>query len=216
MKSILKFSLLTILLFTFSCEIEQVDENSLNNILKATDVKGDDDSCETAFGYFKENCFLNYDFNRWGWTIGPLKDSSFNTYDIYSGAGKCNIGKGTLVGTLSVSYVDGTVSVSYDMFEGYGLTETHLYVGNDMFPQKPNGQYTVAPGQYGNQNSFDIPVGSDSYDLDGIEGDIYVIAHAVVCEVEVPEECKVQAGPLKAEDKVCLDENGQVTHICCL
>lgn len=67
---------------------------------------------ETAFAYGGEQlatCFLDLDFNsdsksdfnRWGWTNGPLAAGSYS-FDIYAGAGQCDLTKGTLVGTLNV------------------------------------------------------------------------------------------------------------------
>ena len=124
--------------------------------------------CETAFARSEngENCFLDAGFNRWGWTLGPLNEGNYS-YEVYAGAGQCDIAKGELVGTVDVNYVDGEVEVVYNIDEGYELKETHTYAGSAMFPTK-NGTDTVAPGQY--------TIGED------LMGDIYVIAHAVVCK----------------------------------
>lgn len=43
-----------------------------------------------------------------------------------------------------------------------------------------NGHFTVAPGQFPYQNQLDNAT-SDSYNLSGITGEIYIIAHGVVC-----------------------------------
>jgi len=127
--------------------------------------------CETAFarGDDGATCFIDleeYNFNRWGWTIGPLSEGEY-TYDIYAGAGQCDIEKGTLVGTVDVSYTDGDVDITYNIDPQYDVEETHSYAGNNIVPTKKNGQPTVAPGQY--------TIGEN------LEGEIYVIAHAVVC-----------------------------------
>ncbi|MBT8270645.1 MAG: hypothetical protein KJO25_01235, partial [Bacteroidia bacterium] len=142
---------------------------------------------------------------RWGWTLGPLSEGYVGDFDIYAGAGKCDIGKGMLVGTLEVDYTDGTLTVEYKANPGYGWFETHLYVGSEPIPSHPkNGKPTVAPGQYGNQNEISEGASTDSYVIDGLSGDIYIIAHAVVCEFE---ECEVDPGTLKAAaDKVCLKD----------
>ncbi|MGX1930484.1 hypothetical protein [Flagellimonas sp. 2504JD4-2] len=126
------------------------------------------EGCETAFarGNDGNTCFLDEGFSRWGWTIGPLSEGTSATYEIYSGAGQCDISKGELVGTVDVSYAVGDVEVTYNFFDGVVVSETHTYAGNDMFPTK-NGDPTVAPGQYSIE--------------DNLSGDIYVIAHAVVC-----------------------------------
>lgn len=128
-------------------------------------------SCETAFarGDNGETCFIGEGFNRWGWSIGPLTDGTTESYDIYAGAGKCDISKGELVGTVDVSYIGGEVSVTYNIDDSYTVSETHTYAGSTMFPMD-NGTPTVAPGQY--------------YIEENLTGDIYVIAHAVVCKDE--------------------------------
>ena len=124
--------------------------------------------CETAFarGDNGDTCFIGNGFNRWGWTIGPLAEGDYS-YEIYAGAGQCDIDKGALAGTVDVSYSGGEVSVTYNIDPAYSVEETHTYAGNDMFPVGNNGKATVAPGQY--------TVGTN------LSGEIYVIAHAVVC-----------------------------------
>ena len=126
--------------------------------------------CETA--YAKGNtaddhaCFSEGGFNNWGWNIGPISEGSY-TYDVYAAAGQCNINNGTLVGIVTIDYNDGNASATYDLEEGYEIQEEHFYAGSTPYPVKNNGNYTVAPGQY--------------YVEDPLSGDIYVIAHAVVC-----------------------------------
>lgn len=124
--------------------------------------------CETAFarGTDGATCFIDNGFSRWGWSIGPLAEGDYS-YDVYAGAGQCDINKGELVGTVDVSYSGGNVDVTYNIDSAYEVTETHTYAGTAMYPTK-KGEPTVAPGQY-----------SITEDL---SGEIYVIAHAVVCK----------------------------------
>ncbi|WP_298506689.1 hypothetical protein [uncultured Maribacter sp.] len=128
-------------------------------------------SCETAFarGTDGNTCFSDtpQGFNRWGWTIGPLNEGDY-TYDIWAAAGQCDTSKGELVGTVDVSYNAGDVSVTYNIDPYYTVKETHTYAGNGMFPLNKKGKATVAPGQYSIEENLD--------------GEIYVIAHAVVCK----------------------------------
>ncbi|MCX2719816.1 hypothetical protein [Lentiprolixibacter aurantiacus] len=130
----------------------------------------EDIECETAFARSDDGatCFSDTPeaFDRWGWTIGPLSEGDY-TYEIYSGAGQCDISKGELVGTVDVSYMNGNVSFTYNIDSQYNVEETHSYAGNAMFPTNKKGNPTVAPGQYTIQED--------------LEGEIYVIAHAVVC-----------------------------------
>ena len=156
---------------TFTCENDDDDDQG---------------SCETAFAY-GNTCFLSIDlnndgrgdFNRWGWSIGPLSEGT-TTHDIYAGAGQCDTNKGTFVGTLTLTYEGGNLKASYQMISGFTMSETHLYAGNDLLAKDVKGDYTVAPGQYGNLHELSAST-SDSYTLSGLSGDIYVVAHAVVC-----------------------------------
>lgn len=144
--------------------------------LDQTEVDSDYSTC------FNEEIIENVSFNNWGWTNGPLSDPSGELiYDIYAGAGQCDLDKGTRVGELIVNYANGTLTVTYRMIgETYTLTETHLYAGNDPYPvNRGSGNYTVAPGHYGNQNTHDN-VTEYTYVVDGLSGDIYFIAQAVV------------------------------------
>ncbi|WP_411895232.1 hypothetical protein [Winogradskyella sp. A2] len=202
MKNLTTLFICLALVFSFSCETEPVEleGQQLNSTANESNTSADDDdeaeddessdeddeaSCETLFAIGGEDastCFLDDGFNRWGWTIGPLSGGEY-TFDLYSGAGQCDTDKGTLVGSLSVSYDEalGTVDVDFDMLEGFVLNETHLYVGELPYPIGNNGNATVAPGQYPHQNELD-DASSDSYSLSDISGEIFIIAHGVVCE----------------------------------
>lgn len=188
---------------------ESVQYKSANNLQGVTLIENDGQTImlgdETAFAVktisnngpkivdndystcFDEEIIPNVSFNRWGWTNGPISENSGeHTFDIYAGAGQCDLTKGTLVGQLTANYSNGTLTVTYTMTETsafnntpYTLTETHLYVGSDPYPQLPNSNYTVAPGQYGNQNTHDN-VTEYTYEIDGLSGNIYFVAHAVV------------------------------------
>jgi hypothetical protein len=139
--------------------------------------------CETAFAYGGDDavCFLDTDVidtSRWGWFNGPLAAGSYS-FDLYAGAGQCDLSKGTLVGQVSVDFDGATAQVSYSMGSGFTLDETHLYVGAEPLPRK-NGEYTVAPGQYGNVHTL-TAASSDSFTVSGLSGSVYVVAHAVAC-----------------------------------
>ncbi len=117
------------------------------------------------------------DFNRWGWTNGPLGIGTY-TANLYAGAGQSDITKGTLVGTVTIDYSGSSATVTYAMRSGFYLTGTHLYVGNAILPTN-NGSYTVAPGELGVQHGLSY-ASSDSYIVTGLSGTIYVAAHADV------------------------------------
>jgi hypothetical protein len=142
--------------------------------------------CETAFAYGNSyaTCFIGSPWittGRWGWTNGTLSTGDYTFY-IYAGAGQCDLTKGTLVGTLDVEYDGSTAVVTYNMNTGYTMEETHLYVGNEPLPKDVNGNYTVAPGQYPYIHESLGGATSDTYTVTGLSGDIYVVAHAVVCD----------------------------------
>ena len=151
---------------------------------------GDPDpgTCETAFAFDPNGaCFLdidedgdgNGDFNRWGWSIGALGEGSYS-YTLYAGAGQCDLSKGTAVGTVGITYSGGDVIVTYSADSGFGIEETHVYVGGEILPRNNQGEFTVAPGRYGNIHDDLNRTSSDTYVLTA-SGNIYVVAHAVVC-----------------------------------
>lgn len=138
---------------------------------------------ETAFARFASAaaCFIGSPYietNRWGWTNGPLAAGTY-AMDIYAAAGRCDLSKGTRVGTLTVAYNGSTATVTFTMLSGYVMDETHLYVGSEPLARDVNSEYTVAPGQYPVRHDLTRAT-SDSYTVSGLSGPIYVVAHAVV------------------------------------
>jgi len=107
------------------------------------------------------------------------------TFDIYAAAGQCDLTAGTLVGTLLVDYspVAGYAWVTFYMNPPYTMDENHLYVGNEILPRDANGEYTVAPGQYPYIHEDLDGATTDTYMI-WVSGNIYVVAHAVVCGFE--------------------------------
>ncbi|MEN9791508.1 MAG: hypothetical protein RLZZ63_1166, partial [Gemmatimonadota bacterium] len=104
---------------------------------------------------------------RWGWTIN-FGTPGAKTYDVYVGAGQNDLSKGTLVGTVTITYTGSAVNAVYNLLPGYSVLEQHLYAGSLMAPQVVNGKktsYTVAPGRY-------------TVNVSG--GSIWVIAHSVI------------------------------------
>lgn len=154
-------------------------------------------SCETAFAYAggtnaidgdSTNSFLDIDengdgygdFNRWGWSNGAIAAGTYY-WDIFAGAGRSDITKGTFVGILTVEYDGSTATVFFDVDAPYYMDENHLYVGNEILARDVNGDFTVAPGQYPTIHNELNGATSDSYIIEGLSGDIYVVAHATVC-----------------------------------
>ncbi|RLD65281.1 MAG: hypothetical protein DRI95_09070 [Bacteroidetes bacterium] len=134
--------------------------------------------CETAYAYGEDyaTCFLNIpgvNSNNWGWSNGPLDEGTYS-WPIYAGAGQCNIDHGTWVGTLDVDYSGGTCTVTYNIDSEFTLEETHLFVGDEYLPRNKKNKFTTAPGQFPYS-------GESSFTIDGLSGEIYVVAHSVVC-----------------------------------
>jgi hypothetical protein len=109
------------------------------------------------------DCFIP-DFSQWGWT-NKINAGTY-TWPLWAGAAGCDTSKGTLVGTVTVTYSGSTgpVGVTYDIFQGFLLGDTHVYSGCTKYP-KIGPKFTVAPGQYTNT---------------GCATNAWVIVHALV------------------------------------
>ncbi|WP_242206540.1 T9SS type A sorting domain-containing protein, partial [Aestuariivivens insulae] len=170
--------------------------------------------CETAFGVdtYIENdlvyvndgpegvssCFRNDGFKRWGW-VNKITEFGEHEFDLYAGAGRCDISKGAYAGTVTLNYENnGMVTVTYEMAQGYVLSEAHVYVGCDPYPKTNNGEYTVAPGQY-SFNAGDLGYVQTTFSTPPISasGDFYFIAHAVVCATDIPPGLYLPASPME-------------------
>jgi hypothetical protein len=140
-------------------------------------------TCETGYahgGIYAKN-FEEYDINSWGWSNGPLPPGNYE-WGIYAGAGGGEPADGTLVGTLTVDYNGTTAIVTYNMDAGFTMDATHLWVGTEPLPIKKNGDYTAAPGKYTEGHDLDDAT-TDSYTVTNLNGEIFVVAHTVVCGV---------------------------------
>lgn len=130
--------------------------------------------CETAFGYGNISLIdLNLTNSRWGWAINVKETGTFSA-PIYAAAGRNIISNGYYVGDLIYTFDGKNVSVTYNMFDDYKLSETHLYLSN-VLPSN------IAPGQYGNSHENLNNATSDTYTLPMYSSNFYIIAHAVVC-----------------------------------
>lgn len=136
---------------------------------------------ETAFAYNASTAttFTSLGFNgRWGWTNGPLSAGT-HTFTLYAGAGNNDLSKGVNVGTVTMVYNGTTATVTYQTVSLYKLEEVHLYVGSQVLPVK-NGDYTIAPGQYPNVADDLGSVGSHTFTVGNLSGQVYLTAHATV------------------------------------
>uniref|UniRef100_UPI0024940E6A T9SS type A sorting domain-containing protein n=1 Tax=Seonamhaeicola maritimus TaxID=2591822 RepID=UPI0024940E6A len=173
--------------YTYSYMAEDDCENKANLTLTVTQEFDRYENCETMFAKARggddgeATCFIP-EFSRWGWTNFVSQGTS--TMDLYAGAAHCDTSKGAHVGTATVNYSGGNMTVTYSLTGNYVMSEAHVYVGCERYPATKKGSSTVAPGQY----NFN-PGGSLDYlneytvNISGLSGDdMYVIIHGVVCE----------------------------------
>jgi hypothetical protein len=147
-----------------------------------------------AFNGQQSGCFINFNEfvdneKRWGWTNGPYATGAYEL-PIYAGAGQCDIGKGILVGTLSVVYTGSTATITYTLKGNnpstglaYSLKEVQLYIDNEPFPRigsgSESGAFTIAPGKYPHK-AESLSGNTHSFTIKDLSGELYIIAHAVV------------------------------------
>jgi hypothetical protein len=167
------------------------------------------ENCETMFARYDINsrCFLEDGFNRWGWTNKFSPRAEPYTLTLYAGAAQCDVAKGTEVGKVIITYFGGNLKVEYVMYQGYTMSEAHVYVGCEPYPKLGNNQ-TVAPGQYTFNKSSLGNLSGMTVNFTNVTGDIYIIVHGVSCE----EKCSCTVsnnsnGGVKIFDSVNLKLN---------
>jgi hypothetical protein len=123
--------------------------------------------------------------DAWGWTNYFDGETEFPVVmDLWAGAGQNDTTKGFKVGTVTVEVDGDCVTVTYEIDEGYSMTEAHLWVGDTPLPlivKKGIANPTSAPGQ------FPFSPGEEICGVD-VEAGFWVAAHAVIewCEVVCP------------------------------
>lgn len=201
-RSLGSLAALSLLSLVAGCSREPATQptDALGGDIQAIDQQvGTGRTTETAFGYSCDAnlCFTEIDqnndgrpdFSRWGWTNGPLSEGHY-VFDLYAGAGQCNLDAGTLVGQVHVEYHAGTATVEYVTCGRYELTEVHTFVGSTLLPTDRRGRFTVAPGQFP-YNAGTLPAGTQSHTatFTNLSGPIYVVAHSVVSGIYGDGDC---------------------------
>ncbi|MDN3641650.1 hypothetical protein QWY87_02985 [Lutimonas halocynthiae] len=185
-----------------SLDISEAEKRPTEKMQSTETSDTDDEGCETAFAKWHQVCeWVGYVFasnrnanpeqlaslgltqNRWGWAINIPDGHNNATYgfnfELWSGAGKNDTNKGTLVGNVNVKRIDDSgLIVTYSVFEGYSIKEIHIYA-NDAVPT------TIAPGQFGFTREFDpgVETFSKEFVAEDKDGDgVWLIPHAVICE----------------------------------
>lgn len=155
------------------------------------------ETCETSFAKGDAStCFIGADFDRdgtvdgidhWGWTNGPLTPGTGAAWPVYAAAGRCDVARGTRVGSLSVSYGrEGKAQIVFDRVGDFVLDEEHLHVGSEPLPRGAAGPSTIAPGRYPIVHELADATHTENQ-VSGLHGDIYVSYHAVACDRSEPE-----------------------------
>jgi len=154
--------------------------------VEITEPSGGGGGCETAFALLDgndetEGCFLDDGFNRWGWTNFLSQEGTYN-FNIYAGAGQCDISKGEKSAEMIVTYQNGEVSFEIDAQPGFVIKEAQIYFGSAKYPTK-NGNPTVAPGQYPwvDDQLNDVTEYDYNPTNSNLSGGIYIIVHLVTC-----------------------------------
>ena len=111
------------------------------------------------------HAFTDNGFRNWGWS-NSIDEPYEGSWTLWAGAAQSDTSKGTDVGQVEISYINGELTYEFHMGAGYTLTKHDVYAGSKMFPTLRNGRSTTAPGQYS--------IGKN------LSGEIYVIVHGVV------------------------------------
>lgn len=121
--------------------------------------------------------------NRWGWAINMTETGSYD-FELWVGAGLNKTENGLKVGEGTIDFNGSEATISYTLYSGYSVKETHIYAG-DFVPA------TLAPGQYGNIDYF-YPYATDyelNVELSDTDGDgVWFIIHAVAFGEELPDD----------------------------
>jgi len=98
-----------------------------------------------------------------------------------------------------VDYSGGTASVKFNMIEGVILSESSLYVGNTPLPLYKMGHMSIVTVD---PEKFSLHGTDTTYDVTGLSGNIYVVAHVTVSgSGTIGEGCGDQENRRDEEEK---------------
>lgn len=126
------------------------------------------------------NCFLDYGFDTFGWTNGPMSpnETFLSTYELWINVAGCDISKATKVGEIKLHYFAGTATATLTLLPGYTMSKSAMYMGNDMFP-KIGEVNIIDPANYPYKHDLS-GAATDSYVVNGLSGNIYVIGYVLL------------------------------------
>lgn len=108
--------------------------------------------------------------NNWGWVNGQFSNGASGTFDVIAGAGKCDVSKGTIVGTFSFTYNNGDLDFTLDLTVDNDFSELQIYASSQMLTSS-------APGGLGYNEDIDGGIGTFSDEINGLSDDIYIAVH---------------------------------------
>src|SRR5690606_7043066 len=76
------------------------------------------------------------------WDTSEDGDGDEETFEFWAAAGQNDFEKGTHVGDITVNVDGDQVHISIDMFDGFSLDNTHIYLDGDEPTDNAPGQYT--------------------------------------------------------------------------
>lgn len=139
------------------------------------------EQCETAFAFTSDDqSFCSNDITgngrletRWGW-FGELAPGTYE-FDLYAGAGRCDLSKGTLVGMFELQYDGASSTGTFWPEASFTVSTSHLYLAHSMLEK-------LSPGQFSSTVSGDN-LSETTHIIGGLDGasNIYFSAHAEVC-----------------------------------
>ena len=146
--------------------------------------------CNTLYAYNDRGvCFRDISksdnnkkkLSNWGWSHDISDFDSTMDFILYAGAGKCDLDKGSIVGTLTLSKNETGYDIEYNITSEGLLTETHVYIGDTILPKK-NNKYKASPGLYGNEHN-NIYSKHDEFTILSNENDVWFVGHGVICSM---------------------------------
>jgi hypothetical protein len=148
------------------------------------------DGCETTWARDEDSslrtCFKDIPDlpNRWGWSNGPYSKKNFwpVTLQLYRSAGQCDITKGTLVGTSTITKSGEDFTVDIDIDSTYSICddEIQVYIGNTETNMKKNKK-TVAPGSFPCKGTPTLTCEWQNFDSNETDT-VYILIHLNVSD----------------------------------
>ncbi len=181
-----------------------------------------EERCETMYGFLSDDdstCFIghgDYGFSNWGWTTKLPEDGNTTFgFELYAGADHCSRikdGVSRIVGNALVEIDGATTTVTFQLDEGwrYGTGGIQINTGSEPYPQKKNGDYTTAPGQYSHKNLICEPNENPLVCKVTVATGAWIILHGNACTGGGDEPPPPEPNTLKVEKRISGQRTGTV------